>query len=194
MGNLFSPTLSGVCLQETVDLRSNREDYPAAYKAMKEDGYVDNNFLTAPTREEIRRKINKLEFVLKKGGFHYKPFIVSGEDTPDLEIGAMIYNAVGANTEEEKALGTYWNIKGDKLYIKAELEKPSKKIKHNAKVMQVLVEEGKLITIKPHLTLQVCLSLHAKPFDPLGLVLPMRMIGSLLFGETLLFQERKEDE
>ena len=52
MGNLFSPTLSGVCLQETVDLGSNKEDYPAAYKAVKEDGYMDNNFLTAPTKED----------------------------------------------------------------------------------------------------------------------------------------------
>ena len=111
MGNLFSPTLSGVCLQKTVDIGSNKEDYPAAYKAVKEDGYVDKNFLTASTKEEIQKKIDKLEFVLKQGGFHYKPFIVSGEDTPDLEIGAVICNTVGDNTEVEIALETYWNIK-----------------------------------------------------------------------------------
>ena len=76
IGNLFSLTLSGVCLQETVDLGSYKEDYPAAYKALKEDGYVDNNFLTAPTKEEIRKKINNHKFVLKQGRFHYKAFIV----------------------------------------------------------------------------------------------------------------------
>ena len=113
LGNLFSLTLSRVCLQETVDLRSNKEDYPEAYKAVEEDGYVENNFLTAPTKEEIWRKINELEFVLKHGGFHHKPFIVSSEDTPDIKIGAVICKTVGANTKEEKALGTYWNVKED---------------------------------------------------------------------------------
>ena len=76
-------------------------------------------------------------------------------------------------------------MKDDKLYVKAELEKLSKKIKYNAQVMQVLVEGDKLISIKPHLTLRVCISLHAKPFDPLGLVLPTRMIRSLLFRDIL---------
>ena len=82
-------------------------------------------------------------------------------------------------------MGTYWNIKEDELYIKAELTKLSKKIKHNAKVIQVLVEGEKFISIKPHLTLRVSLSLHTKPFDLLGLVLSTRMIGSLPFRETL---------
>ena len=57
---------------------------------------------------------------------------MSGEDTPDLKIGAMICNTVGANTEEEKALGTYWNVKEDELYVRVEFEKPSKMIKQNA--------------------------------------------------------------
>ena len=77
-------------------------------------------------------------------------------------------------------MGTYWNVKEDELYVKVEFEKLSKKIKHNAKVF--LVEEGMLITFKPHLTLRVCLSLHAKPFDPLRLVPPTRMIESLIFS------------
>ena len=82
MGNLFSPTLSGVCLQKTVDIGSNIEDYPEAYKAVKEDGYVDKNFLTASTKEEIQKKIDKLEFVLEQGGLHYMPFIVSVKILP----------------------------------------------------------------------------------------------------------------
>ena len=31
---------------------------------------------------------------------------------------------------------------------------------------------------KPYLTLRICLSLHARPHDPLGLILPTRMICS----------------
>ena len=50
-----------------------------------------------------------------------------------------------------------------------------------------------LITIKPHITIRTCLSLHAKTFDPLGLVLPTRMIGNILFREALqmLKKDRK---
>ena len=39
--------------------------------------------------------------------------------------------------------------------------------------------------IAPQLTLRACLSLHSKPFDPLGLVLPARVIGNLLLRCTL---------
>ena len=35
------------------------------------------------------------------------------------------------------------------------------------------------------LTIRICLSVHAKTYDPLGLVLPTRMIGNLLFRESL---------
>ena len=33
--------------------------------------------------------------------------------------------------------------------------------------------------------LRICLSLHAKPYDPLSLILPVKMVGSLLFRNTL---------
>ena len=46
-------------------------------------------------------------------------------------------------------------------------------------------DKGHSIQIKPHLTLRVCLSLHAKAHDPLGLVLPTRMIGNLLFRKIM---------
>ena len=35
------------------------------------------------------------------------------------------------------------------------------------------------------LTIRICLSIHANTHDPLGLVLPVKMIGTLLFRETL---------
>ena len=88
------------------------------------------------------------------------------------------------------------DVKKDKLYIKAKLDKSIKKVRYNAKVIRVMMEEGRIITISPHLTLRICLLLHAKPFYPLGLVLPTRMIGSLLFRETLqsLKKEQKTNK
>ena len=84
MGNLFSLTISVVCLHKTVELGDNQEKFPAAHKAIKEDGYINNNFLTVPLKEELKKKIEELELVLAQGGFFYKPFIVSGEDSYDI--------------------------------------------------------------------------------------------------------------
>ena len=39
--------------------------------------------------------------------------------------------------------------------------------------------------IKPKLTLRICLRFHMKIFDPLGLVMPTKMIGNLLFRISL---------
>ena len=41
------------------------------------------------------------------------------------------------------------------------------------------------VTIKPNLTLRAALSIHMKPYDPLGFILPTRMIGSLLLRKTI---------
>ena len=50
----------------------------------------------------------------------------------------------------------------------------------------------KIIQIKPALTLRIGLSLHAKAYDPLGLVLPTRMIGNILFRKSLQRLRRKK--
>ena len=46
--------------------------------------------------------------------------------------------------------------------------------------------------IKPVLTLRISLSIHAKTYDPLGLVLPTRMMGNLLFRNTLQLLKKEQ--
>ena len=48
------------------------------------------------------------------------------------------------------------------------------------------------INIKPYLTIRACLSIHAKTYDPLGLILPTKMVGNLLFRETLQKMKREK--
>ena len=50
MGNIMSPSLSGVSLCETVKMDDNAKKYPAAHKAITEDSYVDNVFATVPDK------------------------------------------------------------------------------------------------------------------------------------------------
>ena len=57
--------------------------------------------------------------VASKGGFFFKPFIVSGEELPDVVIGVSLPDAIAAN--EERALGVYWNVQEDTFYVKANL-------------------------------------------------------------------------
>ena len=183
MGNKPSASLSGVALAETAKLDNFPSVYPAAFKALTSDVYVDNVFLTAPTHDILKSKIKDVEFVASHGGFFFKPFTVSGEDLPDVVIGVAVPDAIAV--QEEKALGVYWDVKRDLLYVKANLQKPGKNVQRGVGNVTVEIDPLSNISIKPHLTLRACLSLHAKPFDPLGLVLPTRVIGNILFRVTL---------
>ena len=79
-------------------------------------------------------------------------------------------------------------MKNDQFFIKSNLLSPGKRQKKSD--FQVFQSSIDRLTVKPHLTLRACLSLHSKPDDPLGLVLPTKMIGSVLFRRTL--QELKK--
>ena len=190
MGNKPSGNLSLVALKETADLASNKMDFPAAYQAIKYDSYVDNIFVTASNSKELQQKISEIEKVSSMGGFHYKEWIVSGQNIPEQLIGVPLENSLAS--EEEKALGIYWDVKEDEFYVKSNLGKPSKRVKRKDVVVDVSEVNGKrFLEIKQHLTLRICLSLHALSYDPLGFVLPTRMIGQLLFRDSL--QDLKKD-
>ena len=78
----------------------------------------------------------------------------------------------------------------DKFFIKAEAKiGGSKKV---GEMIQVLVLREEKVILNPNvkLTLRICLSIHAKAYDPLGLVLPTRMVGNILFRKTLQFINR----
>ena len=190
MGNKPSASLSGVALSETAHLNNFANEYPAAFKALTKDAYVDNIFITAPDHKSLKSKIKDVEFVAGHGGFFFKPFIISGEDFPDVVIGVSVPAAV--ELHEEKALGLYWEVKRDLIYVKADLGKPGKNTRRGTPEINVIVEPDSHVTVAPKLTLRTCLSLHARPFDALGLVLPTRMIGNILFRETL--QTLKKDK
>ena len=183
MGNKPSASLSGVALGETARLGEYQTKFPAAFKALTSDAYVDNIFVTAPDHTSLNNKIAEIEYVAANGGFYFKPFVISGQNIPDVVIGVQTQESL--NNLEEKALGVYWDVRKDLLYVKADLSKSSKKVRRGVPTITVSVDPLSTIDIAPHLTLRACLSLHSKPFDPLGLVLPTRVIGNLLFRCTL---------
>ena len=190
MGNKPSASLSGVALAETAKLDDFPAKYPSAFKALTSDAYVDNIFITAADHETLRSKIAEVEHVAKQGGFYFKPFIVSGERVSDVMVGVTASDE--CTDSSEKALGLYWHVEKDLLYVKADFQKPSKN-KRGCKTVEVSMDPTLSVRVLPHLTLRACLSLHARPFDALGFILPTRVIGNILFRNMLqlLKKERK---
>jgi len=170
MGNKPSANCSQIALKETAGLNNNNVKYPEAAKALIHNSYVDNTFTTAENIAVLMKNISDIELVASGGGFYYKPWVVSGEDVPDLVIAGPVDCLV---TESEKALGVYWDVRDDKFFIKVEAQGR----KNNAALsFTILISDPKL-----KLRLRDCLSLHARAFDPLGLILPLKMLGNLLF-------------
>ena len=173
-----------VAMRETAQLGDNATKYPASHETITRNAYVDNVFRTAPDIANLRSDIDEIEKVSAMGGFYYKDWLISGQDIPEQLIGVQLPNAIAS--DEERAFGIHWDVKNDKFYMKSNLAKPGKKHRKTDVVIVVLKEESiESIMIKPYLTIRACLSLHAKTYDPLGLILPTRMFGNLLFRETL---------
>ena len=172
MGNKPSANCAQIALKETAALKNNAEDYPDAKIALSEDTYVDNTLTTADNVESIKRKITETEQVARQGGFFYKPWVISGQNLAETQA------LTGSTAEnlEEKALGIYWNVKEDTIFIKAGINSKNK----DSLGITSFVDNPKL-----KLTLRICLSFHSRPYDPLGLILPVKMNGNLLFRRTL---------
>ena len=88
----------------------------------------------------------------------------------------------------EKALGVLWIVQSDMLSIRVSLELGNKRSPKSISLLPQLglVQLPELVdTPCVKLNLRICLSIHAKTFDPLGWYLPTRMVGNILFWETL---------
>ena len=182
MGNMPSPNLAIVGLNKTVTMDGNEVKHPVAFETITRNCYVDNAFRNGPDLETLVGDIKEIEYVCALGGFYFKEWIISGQDIPEQFISVKLPNQIGV--DEERALGVSWDVKNDKFFIKPNLLSPGKKQKKpNFQVELLPTLDG--INVKPHLTLRAGLSLHAKSYDPLGLILPTKMIGSILFRETL---------
>ena len=184
MGNKPSANISQIALKETANLEGNDIKCPEAAKALKEDSYVDNTFVNADNHESIKETIADINDVAAKGGFFYKPWVISGQD---VECHSITNSSSNVQQGDEKALGMYWDVKSDKLFVKIQVQGKKKKI---SITFDDIVSNPDL-----KLNLRQCLSVHSRAFDPNGLILPVKMIGNLLFRFTLqsLSEKRKNE-
>ena len=84
----------------------------------------------------------------------------------------------------EKALGVHWLVSRDLLRVMPDVSYGGNKRRGKSlSLLPYLGDIERLIPLK--LKLRDCLSVHARCYDPLGLVLPVKMKGNLLFRTTL---------
>ena len=97
MGNICSPSVSIVTIHETAELGDNRTRYPVAYQTLKRNSYVDNVCRVAPDVVSIKKDIQEIELVSAMGGFHYKEWVISGQDVEKQLISVLLPNQIGAD-------------------------------------------------------------------------------------------------
>ena len=159
MGNKPSTNISGVAMKETTKLEDYAAKYPIAREALDRNSYVDNTNTGADTHEQLKKNIEEIELVASKGGFYYKPWIVSGDKASDVVIGPM-----GDENLAEKNLGVTWLVTQDQLQVKPVVNVGNKRKGQKLLLTPYLGDIDKVIPLK--LKLCDCLSVHAGCYDP----------------------------
>ena len=182
MGNKPSGPISCVAINETANLFDFASRFPSAHNALTNNSYVDNTFIVGPDIDRVRADICETELVAAKGGFYYKEWVVSGQKVGEQVIAVQLPNQIAP--DEEKALGISWDVEKDLLSVKVDVTKPSKKARRKD-MFVVDIGPNNVVQVRPILSLRSALSIHAKAYDPLGWILPCKMIGNLLLRLTI---------
>ena len=140
---------------------------------------MDNVFVTGPDLGTLLRIIKGVERVAAAGGFKFKEWMIPGQ----VSDGEKLVSLQGYD-EVEKALGLYWCLIKDEVFVKLVLSDEDSQLLDQLRGFDTAVDQLPR-ELKPQLTLRICLRFHMKIFDPLGLVMPTRMIGNLLFRISL---------
>ena len=173
MGNKPSTNISIVAVQQSTKLEDFETSLPKACDVLKKNMYVDNVFVTAPNVEELLGIIKDVEKVAGAGGFKFKEWMIPGQVSGGLTDGDKVVS-FQVYDDVEKALGLYWCLVKDEFFVKLEISDKDKSLLLPLLGAVKIPEE-----IKPKLTLRTCLRFHMKIFDPLGKVMPTKMIGNL---------------
>ena len=113
MGLKPSANFAIIAMKETSKLEDFEERYPIAKKALSEDSYVDNTFITGKTIEGIRRKIEEINFVVSHGGVKYKEWNISKENFTQEAVSVHLPHTIGVDKEPP---GVFWNVSKDEIY------------------------------------------------------------------------------
>ena len=121
-----------------------------------------------------------------------KEWIVSGQNVQEQVISVALPHAIGVN--EEKALGLHWDVVKNQFFIRVDVSVGSNKVPllptlEGATQAKSFSLSDLSLPVK--LTPRICLLVHAKTCNPLGFVLPTKVIGTLLFRARLQYVNQR---
>lgn len=162
-------------------------------RVIEEDSYVDDLLTSHDDLKRLNEITERVEEILKAGGFFLKPWVRSGQsgrqgmETAALQRrqGKTIILPNQMRDEDNKALGIGYHVEEDKLYMLTSVNFSKRKRKMRVG-KDLLKEEVRAETPNP-LTRRALLSQVAGLYDPIGLITPAKQKGAILVRKA--FQE-----
>ena len=155
-GGVWCSSSSAYALNKTADLTPN----PQIKDIITKSFYVDDLLWSTSSIDAAKLQMPNVKSVLSQRGFQLTKFVATHDDmlsgiSPDSRLRNEDQKIL---CHSDKALGVGWCLTTDSLYVK-----------HN---------------LRPVSTKAEMLSSLASVFDPLGLVVPLHLIGKVIFQDT----------
>ena len=169
-------------------------------RVLEEDCYVVDILTSHNDQKSLEECTNRVEEILKAGGFFLKPWVHSGQSGRQVQENHNQVTSAGEDRvlilpnqmkeEDYKALGVGYLVEEDKLYVLTSIN--FSKRKRKMRVGQDLLEEEVRGKTPDPLTRRELLSQVAGLYDPIGLVTPLKQKGAILVRKA--FQEAGSGE
>ena len=185
-GDRPSGSIAMAALRKTAKM--SMREFPEASKAIQNNSYMDDILVSVGDEQKAKMMRETCTEVLKRGGFHVKDWVTSGENKENSEL--RLLTSKDSQNNEERVLGMLWNPVADKFHFKAKLNFSTKK--RGIHLLPDLKIEEVSDHIPEKLTKRMILSQINGIFDPGGLITPSTIRAKILMRK-LWTQEIKLD-
>ena len=167
-GSTSSPWVSSTCIWK--NLEAYEETEPDLVAAIKRAIWVDDILLSVESTEEARRMIKKMTEIFARASFELGKYVASDEAVlRDLSEGQRLHPEGGGARPDVKALGVFWSAE-DEVFVGSDLED--------------VFEKSKGVETKRSVARAV-----ASVYDPIQILLPWKVGGTLLLKEIWAFHQ-----
>ena len=173
-GSKCSPWISSTCLWKLLDLHS--ETQPELVEKAKRGLWVDDILLSTETVQEAQDIIASLEKMFAMASFSLAKFTATDDTILDgLKDEQLLFERHSSPKGPVKALGVDWDLNTDELFIGRGLEEAFERK-------------------KPRDTKRTLARMVATVFDPLQLLLPWKVGGTLLIRRVWSHHQKLAEE
>ena len=179
-GSTCSPWVSSTCLWKLLEL--NQEHHPKVVEMTKRGLWVDDILLSADDLGQAQKTIRTLEEIFATGSFKLAKFVSSHDGVlKDVDESQLLFARDQKPRGKVKALGVDWDLDEDTLSVDRELEPAFQKHKKRG--------SGKEYHTKRTLSRMI-----ATVFDPLQILAPWKVGGSLLLKKAWVYHNKLAED